>query len=339
MNDLDRRLAQGPLAVRAVWTAETPERVARRILRQRRLKLAVTASAGACALALAPLLWTKHASAPLELAVSSPAMSSPEKVKAVAAPEPTRLQGSTAGAFAGDALAELSGDEARLIVEDDSPEHVVARLSGKGRFRVLRRPGRSVEIRTAELRMRVLGSSFMVEELPAGRAHVEVERGQVEITWGGGTALLEGGQSGTFPPLAEAAPTPKLARSVRPDPAGKLMEAADAARLGGKPERAVAPLKRLYERHPRDRRAPLAAFSLGRVLLDDLHRPAQAAAAFKKARTLWPAGPLVHDALAREAEARAAAGQRAQAAELAAQYLAREPGGSYAAAMRALSAR
>jgi hypothetical protein len=334
---LDTRLANGPLEVRSVWTPEAPERVARRVLRKRRIKLGVTAGAGACALALLPLVFTKpfvteRSAGAAQLAVSPPAVNAPI---AVAAASPTVLQGSTAGSFAGDALAELSGDDARLVIEDESPERVVARLSGKGRFRVLPRPGRSVEIRTAELRMHVLGSSFMVEELPEGRAHVAVERGLVEVSWIGGGTVLQGGQSGTFPPTAVAERAPK--RSERPDPAGELMAAADAARLGGEPGRAVAPLKRVVERHRRDRRAPLAAFSLGRVLLDDLHRPGQAAAAFQKARKLWPSGPLAQDALAREAEARAAAGQAGRAAELAAQYLAREPGGRHAEAMRALT--
>jgi hypothetical protein len=332
MSDLDQRLARGPLRVRAVWAPEPAEHVARRVLRRRRIKLGVTAGASACVLALMPLLWTKHATPPATLVASHP------QVNVQAAP--TVLRGSVPGSFAGGALAELSGAEAELVVEQDSAERVVARLSGKGRFRVLPRGGRSVEIRTAELRMRVLASSFSVEELPAGRAHVLVERGQVEITWLGGSTLLQGGQSGTFPPAPPPIEEQPVARErVRRDPAGELMAAADEARLGGRPEEAVAPLRRLYQRHPRDRRAPVAAFSLGRVLLDDLRRPAAAAAAFQKARALWPKGPLALDALAREAEARHAAGQERQAAELARQYLKRASSGRHAAAMSELLAR
>jgi hypothetical protein len=52
-----------------------------------------------------------------------------------------------------------------------------------------------------------------------------------------------------------------------------------------------------------DPRAPLAAFTLGRVLLRELARPREAAAAFAQARALAPRGPFVEDALAREVEA------------------------------------
>ncbi len=123
------------------------------------------------------------------------------------------------------------------------------------------------------------------------------------------------------------------------DDAADLMLAADVARLSAHPEDAVRPLRRVCERHPGDRRAPVAAFTLGRVLLDDLGRPSEAAVAFQKARALWPEGPLVEDALGREASAWDRAG-RADTARAAAQdYVARYPQGRHSGAMRKILAQ
>jgi transmembrane sensor len=117
----------------------------------------------------------------------------------------------------------------------------------------------------------------------------------------------------------------KAHADVGDDPAS-LMQAADVFRLAGHPQEALEPLRRLCEHHTRDRRAPVAAFQLGRVL-DELKRPADAAAAFQKARMLWPEGPLSEDALAREASAWQTAGQREPARKAATLYIARYPQG------------
>ncbi|MEM9860281.1 MAG: FecR domain-containing protein [Myxococcota bacterium] len=117
-----------------------------------------------------------------------------------------------------------------------------------------------------------------------------------------------------------------------------LMLAADVARLSGHPGQAVAPLRRILSRHRRDARAPLAAFTLGRVLAEDLGRPAQAAREFRRARSLAPSGPLYGDAMIREAEARVAAGQRDEAQALAEGYLERFPRGRHAARARGIAA-
>ena len=71
--------------------------------------------------------------------------------------------------------------------------------------------------------------------------------------------------------------------SVRDEPAD-LMLAADVARLSSHPGEAVAPLRKLCDVYPGDKRAPVAAFTLGRVLLDNLGRASEAAAVFEKAR-------------------------------------------------------
>jgi transmembrane sensor len=106
-----------------------------------------------------------------------------------------------------------------------------------------------------------------------------------------------------------------------------LMMAADAARLSNHPGQAVPYLKRITREYARDSRAPLAAFTLGRIYMNQLGQPSIAAQAFALVRQLAPAGALVEDALAREAEALEQAGQLAAAERLAAEYLRLYPKG------------
>jgi transmembrane sensor len=113
-----------------------------------------------------------------------------------------------------------------------------------------------------------------------------------------------------------------------------LMLAADAARLSGHPAEAVPYFQKLLREHASDERAPLAAFTMGRIQLAQLAGPAEAADAFALARRLAPQGALAGDALAREVEAAAAAGQIARARQRATEYLAAYPSGRRAAEVR-----
>jgi hypothetical protein len=105
--------------------------------------------------------------------------------------------------------------------------------------------------------------------------------------------------------------------SVR-DETHELLLAADTARLSGHSSEAVPYLQRILAQHGSDPRAHLVAFTLGRVLLDELGRPAEAAKAFARARD--PRAPLAEDALAREIEAWARAGDSRRAHALALEY-------------------
>lgn len=113
-----------------------------------------------------------------------------------------------------------------------------------------------------------------------------------------------------------------------------LMLAADVARLSGHPAEAVPYLRRVLKEHSSDSRAPLAAFTLGRMYLGQLGSPGEAAAAFAQVRAMAPAGPLAEDALAREVEARSRAGEKAKAQQLAREYLQRYPVGRRTAIVR-----
>jgi transmembrane sensor len=109
------------------------------------------------------------------------------------------------------------------------------------------------------------------------------------------------------------------------DETADLLLAADAARLGGYPSEAVPYLERVVRAHASDPRSSLASFTLGRVLLDELGRPREAAEAFARARKAG--GPLAEDALAREVEAASRAGDTTRSRELAREYVTRYPKG------------
>lgn len=110
------------------------------------------------------------------------------------------------------------------------------------------------------------------------------------------------------------------------DPAA-LMDAADAARLSNHPEASVAYLRRVLRDHARSPVAPLAGFTLGRVLLERLGQPSEAAEAFAFARSIAPQGSLAQDALAREVEAWSKAGNSHEAYERAQLYVQLYPSG------------
>jgi transmembrane sensor len=112
------------------------------------------------------------------------------------------------------------------------------------------------------------------------------------------------------------------------------MRSADAARRAGHPVQALPYLRRLLRDHAADARAPLAAFTLGRILLAELDRPAEAADAFALSRRLAPGGPMASHALAREVEAAARGGDTSRARRLAETYLANYPAGPHLAAVR-----
>lgn len=114
----------------------------------------------------------------------------------------------------------------------------------------------------------------------------------------------------------------------------ELLLASDTMRLTGRPERALDYLDRAAVLAETDHRAPLVAFTRGRLLLTALSRPYDAAEAFQRARALAPNGSLAMDALAREVEARARAGDAESARARAEEYVARYPNGLRIAAVR-----
>ena len=122
--------------------------------------------------------------------------------------------------------------------------------------------------------------------------------------------------------------------SVLRDDPEELLVAADVARLSGHPSEAVQPLQRVVSAHRRNARAPLAAFTLGRVYLEDLGRPREAAQAFAEVGAVAPTGPLTEDALAREVESWSRAGELARAHDRGAAFLAKYPASARASSVK-----
>lgn len=118
----------------------------------------------------------------------------------------------------------------------------------------------------------------------------------------------------------------------------ELLTLADVARLSGHPRDAIEPLERALHLHAGDRRAPVAAFTLGRIELHALGRPGRAARAFERCLELGAPRALREDAHARLAQARQRAGDHSGARAAARDYLRLFPEGRWAEQARQLSA-
>ena len=277
------------------------------------------------------------------------------EVAAVPAAAPAPAAERTLRLADGSTAVPLDGSTEIELVED-RPERVGLSLArGRGRFEVTPRPGRPFTVRAGEVTVTVVGTAFTVERV-ADRVGVAVQRGTVRVDWATGSALVTAGQSGWYPPLTTAASggPPPGARKTAPGPraprgrtasaaaptgdkraaAADLLLAADRARLAGHADEGAQLLRELLREHADDPRAPLAAFTLGRLLLMELGRPAEAAAAFAQARRFSPTGPFAEDSLAREVEALSRAGMAAEARARAEEYQRVYPNGQRTATVR-----
>jgi transmembrane sensor len=245
--------------------------------------------------------------------------------------------------------------DTQMAVEEDAPERVHVRLErGRARFEVTRRPERSFTVRAGNVTVSVVGTTFGVEMI-ADRVGVTVEKGAVEVDWGLGQKRLLAGDSGWFPPLVMSSQPETTTPSLRPANDGntpappgsvahssprnaqQLLTEVDTARSMGQTSRAVELLREILRDYPNDPRAPLAAFTLGRVLLNELGRPREAAAAFQQVRQKAPTTQFAEDALAREIEAWTRASEPGRARALATIYLERYPNGRHARRVKALA--
>lgn len=316
------------------WSPARQQRVSwavmSRLEKARRLRpLMALAFAGVAAATAGVLLWQRR-QPPSEAAIAGVATTPPWQLASsladgtrVVRDDPTTVLRKTVEA-ADDVLYELD--------------------SGGARFEVARRPSRVFRVHAGEVTVQVIGTGFRLRRTGT-RCQVAVEHGRVLVSWWGGSRELGAGEEGTFPPETAAdarstagapasappASTPAVAgpasapghlarRAAPPAPAvatagpEALFARADRARADGNPELAVATLRELRARFPRDPRAGAAAFTTGRLLLESLHRPREAAVAFAEARGLARGdGALGEDALAREVEALHAAGDAAGA--------------------------
>jgi transmembrane sensor len=263
--------------------------------------------------------------------------------------------------FADGSQAVPIGEGSVVTSTSVSPEKIeVAVVRGAARFEVTKNPQRLFRVTRDNAIVEVLGTGFTVEPIDDG-TKVTVVHGRVRVRCVLGAeekqVEIADGQSSECPakaPLAPVVVAPSASSVVAPsapgwrslahdgeydkaysaldsatvkDDVGDLLLAADVARLSHHAAQAVPHLRRVVDKHEGDPRAPLAAFTLGRVQLEELGNPRDAATSFAKARSLAPSGQLAEDALAREVEALSKAGDPAKAKERAEEYVTRYPKG------------
>lgn len=353
MSEREQELEHALNAVSPEWSLAHTERGLVRLQRsvQRRRAAALGAGAILLAAAAAALTWSRvRTHEPNPLAAAS-ALPSQERIVRFSDGSMVHLL---------DATTDVSIVEAR-------PERIVSTLDhGAATFEVSHVDGRVFRVQAGQVIVEALGTVFTVDRGDSN-VRVSVGRGRVRVDFGTGSRELAVGQSGTFPPSDEPVPSASVASaesvappspavpSAKPAPswkelgrAGKpadayralesapatdlnnaeaLLLAADIARLAGHPQEAVPYLERVLRDFKADPRASLAAFSLGRVLMSSLGRPAEAAGYFERARALSHEPSLAEDALAREVEAWARAGQADRARRRAEDYVRLYPTG------------
>ncbi|HKE19215.1 MAG TPA: hypothetical protein VKB80_30275 [Kofleriaceae bacterium] len=200
-------------------------------------------------------------------------------------------------------------------------------VAGAARFEAVTASPRRLELRAGSVAITVQAWVFSASR--AGDAiELAAVRGPVQV-WveGEEIVLVEGARRRFAPrqaPPARPRPRPSPAELASVD---RLLTEVDAARAAGDPERAVMLLERVATEYARAPEAGLAAFTRGRILLEELGRPRLAASAFARAAELDSRGRLAEDALAREVEAWHRAGDAAQARDRARAYLQRYPDG------------
>jgi transmembrane sensor len=262
----------------------------------------------------------------------------------------TRLLAGQRLVLADGSRVHLAADGGELLVEGNQPEAVALQLAaGSAHFEVVPDPRRSFSVVAGSVSVFVLGTEFDVERAQ-DRVRVGVAHGRVRVVSAAGEAFVQAGEARWFEqalPIAAAATRSmrgkqRTARAAAPperldwrslhnsgdyerayqllargalveDEAEALMDAADAARLSNHPDVAANYLGQVLRDHRASASTPLAAFTLGRLLLERLARPAEAAEAFAAAHDMAPRGSLASDALAREVEAWSKAGRADEA--------------------------
>jgi transmembrane sensor len=120
------------------------------------------------------------------------------------------------------------------------------------------------------------------------------------------------------------------AAAMRERAAARVFERANLARRAGRVRDAADAYAELLARFPRDRRAGLSAFELGRIRMDALHDPASAIEALERAAAAGDDASFHEDALARMVVAYDAEGRTAACRKARDRYLARYPNGVHA---------
>jgi transmembrane sensor len=339
------------------WDAARTERALARARQRLVLARRVRAVAGTLGVTVTLVLvgWLAWPSRPSASRPAVAASSSPVSPRRVRFPDGT--------------VIDLVGEASDVRVSSVSDERTEVELvRGRARFQVVPRAEGHFSVQAGSVVVEVVGTEFFVE-LRGDRTQVEVRSGRVRVTWAGGDLLLQPGAQGLFPLEGTAAVPAPPSDSTRPvdstrpadaaerfraqarnrDYAGAyqllvttpavvgtgaadLMLAADVARLSGHAADAIPYLERVLRDHSGSDQAPLAAFTLGRIL-SRMGQTQRAMQAFAQVSALAPRSPLAEDALARRVEGARRAGDQATARRLAEQYLAAYPAGRRRAAV------
>ncbi|HET7543251.1 MAG TPA: FecR domain-containing protein [Polyangiaceae bacterium] len=255
-------------------------------------------------------------------------------------------QASTRELADGSTIALDAGSRLEILANDSHTFASVLR-EGRGNFSV--RPGgpRRWVVEAGLATVEVVGTRFSVARL-ASAVLVKVEHGTVLVRSSqlrddvqrltAGQELLIRAPEATH--LAQVEPAPASAAlppsnsgssapaNGRPSLDALLTRATDQRRRGDW-RGAEDSLRQALAEHAAEPQAALAAFTLGKLLLDNQGRPAEAARAFSRCLSLSPPASLAEDAWFRLIEAHAKSGN-AQAAEAAArEYRARYPAGRH----------
>jgi transmembrane sensor len=365
MADLAERLAETRELIEPAWSPSRESRLRRAVAlgltRQRRRRAALVAVLGAAILVLGIFLGRRQASVARHAAPEAPVLARLVDGSAVIARSPdARVESIAVGPEA--ATFQLDRGSARFDVTPN-PERPFRVLAGGVTITVLGTVF-DVSLEPAGVHVAVVRGRVRVTSRDSARVLAAGESGlfvgaEVAPQDASPVAVAPASVPSAARELAGRAKEPSAPPSWRVlahegsyaqavtrlmaegpnavrDTPEDLLLAADVSRLGGHPERAVAPLERVISGYPFDSRAPLAAFTLGRTLLEQLGRPREAARAFATARQLDRAGALTQDALAREVEAWSRAGESDKAHERAVDYLKRYPNGRRASAVRRL---
>ncbi len=312
------RERQDEVRVGRMWRAIE----ARRRPEKRRHRAAfIAATMVAAAVSVAVWLWP------------TPAPEGPLTLAETEAPVPTAIEAERTLSFA-DGSRVAAGEGTRLdLLENTASELAFALRRGAAHFEVEPGGPRRWRVAAGEVEVIVVGTVFDVERSDES-VTVSVSRGAVRVRGPGvrdGEQRIEaGGELVVEPPSVdppaveepveeppEEAPATVVVAPPAPPPsapeppsARELLADADAARASGDVREAVHLLERVWREHPRDSRAPLAAFTQGRLELDRLHDSAGAAATLGHALELGLQAPLRETAQALRIDAWGRTGDR-----------------------------
>lgn len=250
------------------------------------------------------------------------------------------------------------GPGSSLQVESESERLVALKLlQGSVVFDVVKRPGREFRVDVEDVSVMVVGTRFKVERRENAAVSVSVERGAVDVLRRGDRKRLGAGEAwsmqqsvvdavveppfdaGTVDAGVEVDAGVRLARAPveKPKPvkvapptepsADEVFSEMVSKRRAARWAEAAEVATKFLDRFPKEPRAGLVAFELGRMQMDRLGAHAAAAVRLRQAVVLAPTAPFVEDALAREVRALSAAGDKPACLSRQAAFIERFPSG------------